>query len=56
MEKTVEYFQEVIAESKVYFQVVDFDGDGTVRFIYFDFDCRGCYKKGGVWRVEGVLC
>lgn len=30
MEKMVEYFQEVMEESKIYFCVVDFDGDGYV--------------------------
>lgn len=30
MEKIVEYFQEVVKENKLYFRVVDFDGDGYV--------------------------
>lgn len=56
MEKTAEHFQEAIAESKVHFQAVDPDGDGTARPTHPDPDCRGCHKKGGAWRAEGAPC
>lgn len=48
MEKTAEHFQEAVEESKVHFQAVDPDGDGTAHLTLICGDGRLPAGGGGV--------